>query len=739
MTKLFLYLAVMAGMAFGQHSVDPYNVVWTSPSADSAGSMPIGNGDIGLNVWVEKTGDLLFYIAKSDAWSENVRLLKLGRVRVRLNPNPFTPGQPFKQTLNLRTGEILIQSGSAAKLSLWVDANHPVIRIEADTQSPVEIQAIYERWRDQTRVLDGDEANSAYGLDGGPEPIRSLGDTIHLDGEDCVTWYHRNTRSPWPGIMKHQGVADVIASLTDPIGNRTFGVSMRGEGFGRLNPTTLRSKTPLQKQSLSLYALTAITDSSEEWVRQLQNVVTKTAAIKAEDRRAAHEKYWLDFWDRSYIRITGGPAAQSVTQGYILQRFLNACAGRGAYPIKSNGSLFTVDAQIKEFSFDADYRRFGGMYSFRDTRLIYWPMLASGDFELMQPFFDMYRDSLLLAMKRSKLYFNHEGAFFPETMYFWGAYGNTSYGWNREGKQTGYVEDPNIRNYFTSSLELLTIALDYSAYSPNDKQFTRMRLGPLADNIILFYDQHFERDADGKIRLNPGQSLATWQDAVNPLPDVAGLKYVLTRLLAEKVPLSKPAQTAAKRLLQQLPELPVKDVAGKKVLSPADRTFGESKSTENPELYAIFPFRLLGAGKPDVEIALNTFEARKFKRSGNWSQDAIEAAYLGLANVARQYVTHNLTAKSEQRFPAFWGSDSNWLPDQTNGNVASMALQAMLIQADGEKILVGPAWPKDWDVEFKLHAPNNTVLEGAFKAGKLENLKVTPDKRSSDIVRMDPQ
>ena len=66
------------------------NVVWTTPSEDSRGSMPLGNGDIGLNVWVEKSGDLLFYISKADAWSDDVQgpkgLLKLGRVRVKLLP-----------------------------------------------------------------------------------------------------------------------------------------------------------------------------------------------------------------------------------------------------------------------------------------------------------------------------------------------------------------------------------------------------------------------------------------------------------------------------------------------------------------------------------------------------------------------------------------------------------------------------------------------------------------------------
>ena len=72
--------------------------------------MPLGNGDIGLNVWVQQDGDLLFLIGKTDAWSEVVRLLKLGRVRVKLSPNPFAKGLPFRQELRLRQGEIEIRA-----------------------------------------------------------------------------------------------------------------------------------------------------------------------------------------------------------------------------------------------------------------------------------------------------------------------------------------------------------------------------------------------------------------------------------------------------------------------------------------------------------------------------------------------------------------------------------------------------------------------------------------------------
>jgi alpha-L-fucosidase 2 len=66
--------------------MEQYNVVWDSPSEDHNGSMPIGNGDLAANVWVEPSGDLVFYISKSDAWSAGQELLKLGRVRIKMDP-----------------------------------------------------------------------------------------------------------------------------------------------------------------------------------------------------------------------------------------------------------------------------------------------------------------------------------------------------------------------------------------------------------------------------------------------------------------------------------------------------------------------------------------------------------------------------------------------------------------------------------------------------------------------------
>jgi hypothetical protein len=87
--------------------LDPYNVVWTSPSRNSSESMPCGGHSIGLNVWVEN-GELLVYMQRSGSFDENNEYLKLGRVRVRFEPNFFADGASFRQELNLRRGRVEI-------------------------------------------------------------------------------------------------------------------------------------------------------------------------------------------------------------------------------------------------------------------------------------------------------------------------------------------------------------------------------------------------------------------------------------------------------------------------------------------------------------------------------------------------------------------------------------------------------------------------------------------------------
>jgi alpha-L-fucosidase 2 len=713
------------------------DVVWNSPSHDSSGSMPIGNGDIGLNVWVEEGGDLLFYISKTDAWSGDTRLVKLGRVRVKLSPNPFAKRAPFLQTLRTATGEIEIRAGAPARevsLRVWVDANAPVVRVEASGPRAFRVEASLEMWRTAPRTLTGQELVSAYGMEGGPEPVVVESDTLVQEKSDRVVWYHRNQTSAWPGIMKLQGLESLIPKLQDPLLNRTFGGAIEGPGFRKSGPATLRSAAAPQ-HLLSIYLLTKQTPTADAWIEALAATIAQTDQKGLDAARTAHRRWWSEFWNRSYIRVSGTPEAERVSQSYALQRFVSACAGRGAQPVKFNGSIFTVDAREPDQAFDADYRRWGGPYWFQNTRLVYWPMLASGDYDLMRPLFRMYLDALPLARERTRLYFHHEGVFFPETMHFWGTYANSNYGWNRDGKIPSYVENTYIRHYFSGMLELLVMMTEYFDYS-QDRRFLEKELLPFAEEVFTFYRQHYKTNSIGTPTYEPAQSLETWQEVVNPLPEIAGLRYAIDRLL--ELPGN---QNISWFLLRgTIPPLPQKTEKGRTVLLPAEKILGPIRNSENPELYAIFPYRLYGLQRPQIEVARHTFEDRRFKRTGGWSQDAIQAACLGLADTAAKYVVENFsTSHSGSRFPAFWGPNFDWVPDQDHGNAAMLALQYMLLQNDGGRIVLFPAWPKNWNVEFKLRAPQDTLVEGAYRNGRLEKLDLTPERREMHLVQMTPQ
>ena len=757
-------------------TLDDLNVVWDSPSTDSWGSMPIGNGDIGLNVWVGEDGDLLFYVSKTDSWSENARILKLGRIRVSFTPNPFAPGNSFSQELVLRDGVIEIAAGegdSAVDLRVWVDANHPVIRVQGESAQAIDVAAELEVWRTERRLLKGTddwlEMRSAFGLqdreDGNsqsPNPDYHVfvePDVIVPNLTDQILWYHRNERSAFNVTLEVQAQGDLIGRVRDPLLHRTFGGLMEGEGFVSASPTRLTSEEAMRSIDLSIFPHTAQTESIDQWRRQLEGNVARIKAIAGDDRRAAHAAWWRSFWDRHWIYVMSEQEANmalGVSRGYALQRFMAAGSGRGELPIKFNGSIFTVDLAhpLKRFpaGFDADFRDWGGAYWFQNTRLPYFPMLISGDFEFMRPLFRMYLNGLEIARYRTRKYYGHEGAYFPEHMYFWGSWTNAVYGWNRENREDGYSINDFIRYHWEGPIELIGIMLDYFAMT-QDRDFVANELLPFAHEILTFYDQHYERDENGKISIFPAQSLEAYRgaDVRNPQPEVAGLTFVLGKLLALPEDITSPEQRSFwLRIQGELPPIPIREVpigfdsSGQLVtlpiLGPHELPKGSSGGLEHPQLYAVFPFRLYGVGKPDLQPALEAYERRREGRGG-WHQDPIFAAMLGVTEDAKRDVTDYFnvkdlitgTSNTAFRFPAMWGPNYDWVPDQDHGGVAMTALQRMLVHYEDRRIILFPAWPQEWDVSFKVHLPYRTIVEGEFRAGEVRRLRVDPPERAGDI------
>ena len=387
--------------------------------------MPLGNGDIGVNVWVEENGDMVFYISKTDAWSENGQLLKLGKIRVSINPSQFTKDL-FSQELKLEQGEIVVSYGQS-KITLWVDANNPAIQVDIDSKMPVNTQVSFETWRKTRRPITGNELHTVYGVVGetgkGPKCAKAVfqePDTIFAGGKNQIIWYHHNSYSYWMDNLELQSLDEYIKTGKDPLLNRTFGALVEGEGLISKSDTLLVSKKPSVHFQVNIYPLTEIS-SSEGWKESVVRKSTEISKMPLKARRDAHYKWWQQFWARNYIFISTKDTsarnqAETVTRGYILQRFINACNGRGNAPIKFNGSIFTVDCynrNDKFKGFDADFRQWGGPYWWQNTRLPYWSMLISGDFDMMKPLFGMYLGNIPIRKLATRKYYSHDGSIFP--------------------------------------------------------------------------------------------------------------------------------------------------------------------------------------------------------------------------------------------------------------------------------------------------------------------------------------
>ncbi len=921
----YAHLCLLAALAMAATAVaagesDPlgqYNVVWDSPSKDHGGSMPLGNGDIGLNVWVEKEGGLQFLIGKTDAWDDNARLVKVGKVRIRLEPNPFADARAFRQTLSLRDATLRVQAGEGprkAAMQVWVDANHPVIHVALESASPIDATAVIELWRTERQGYK--ELQCSDIMTGAPadrrQPTIVEPDTVLAGQAGRIGWYHHNAKSFGPKLLAEiQGLTGFRQE--DPLLHRTFGAAITAAKGERVDDVRLRSPSATSHQ-FSIFVLTRHPSTPQDWLVEMDKTIARVGAESFAARRAAHERWWAEFWGRSWIharmaegaeaasaspvptnahpvcigtdqkgglkfagelgrvsvfgkalsdaevqalakldrqaaiekqpglllsgtatgpiansaawsfkdgltveawvnppnmagrearlvdKITAGKAdgflldacpgnsarficgqiqlglrdglpagrwthvaavadpgggcrlyvdgkpvggdataavrdeAAYVSQMYHLQRFINACGGRGRHPIKYNGSIFTVP--LPDGKSDPDYRRWGPGYWWQNTRLPYFSMPASGDCDLMQPLYRMYVDDVLeLSSHRTRLHCGHDGAYYPECIYFWGPMFSETYGWQPCDQRTDKLQASRWHKWeWVSGLELCWLMLDHYEHTL-DRDFLAKRLVPTAHEVLTFFDQHYKTNGQGKLVMHPAQACETWWECTNPMPELAGCMAVTERLLALPPDAAPAAERALwQRLRGKLPPLPTRDVDGKKALAPAEK-FDMKRNCENPELYAVFPFRLIALGKPHLDWGVEALAHRWDRGHSGWRQDDLFMAYLGLTEETRKAIVSRARRHDPtQRFPAFWGPNYDWTPDQTHGGVLMRTLQAMLMQTDGRRIILVPAWPKEWEADFKLHAPFQTIVEGKVRNGMVVDLRVTPEERLQDVV-----
>jgi hypothetical protein len=741
-------------LCFNQNTLAQSNVIWNTQSNNSSESMPVGGGDIGLNLWVEK-GEVYLYLSRSGSFDENNTLLKLGRVKLKLSPNPFE-GESFKQELNVRDGYAQV-SGAKGKLKselkVWVDVFNPVIHLELKSNEKITTEASYESWRFEDRVTKGKENNQNSYKWAPQGEVKTLKDEIGFK-KNSIQFYHQNkAETVFDVVVKQQGLENQKNALFNPLKNLLFGGIMKGKNMVPAGNYTgiyvntpfyawrLKSKVPAKSEHISIRLNTSYSASGKLWEQKLN-------AIAAPATQKASIAWWNKYWDRSYIYINSqNESANQASRNYQLFRYMLGCNAFGKYPTKFNGGLFTYDPKFTDstLKYTPDFRNWGGgTHTAQNQRLVYWPMLKSGDFGLMKPQFDFYLNLLKNAEIRTEAAWRHKGASFAEQLENFGLPNPAEYGWKRPaGYNQGMEYNAWLEYEWDTVLEFCMMILETERYDHrNIDQYL-----PLIESSLTFFKEHYTDlakqrgakalDGNGHLILYPGSGAETYKMAYNSTSTIAALKVVLQRLL-ESPSLPEGKRKEWTEMLRTIPPINFRQFDGRPTISPA-KVWERVNNTESPQLYPVYPWGIYGIGKSGLDTAINTFkydpDVLKFRSHVGWKQDNIFAARLGLTSEAAELTTSKLK-DSGRRFPAFWGPGFDWTPDHNWGGSGMIGLQEMLMQVDGKKIYLFPAWPKDWDVHFKLHAPYQTTVEGTLKNGKVIELKVFPEKRKVDIKIM---
>jgi hypothetical protein len=761
---IFLLLLTSLRAAAQSPELTSNNITWTSPSRNSAESMPCGGGDIGLNVWSEQ-GDVLFYAARSGTFDENNSLLKLGRVRLRLTPNPFAAGGQFSQTLNLPTGDVTLSGRNGpltAQVHIWVEVFRPVVHVEVSSNQKISAEARYESWRYQDRILKGKENNQNSYKWAPQGEVRTRHDSLSFR-QGGVEFVHQNRpQTVFDVTVRQQGLEAVKAQLFNPLQNLIFGGVLTGENLQPAGTTdgqyqrtpyrayALKSRNPARAHALTLALHTSYAPALTQWQQEL----VQTLRAARQNPKAARQQtlaWWQQFWQRSFVHVQPGKAPENrpewqAGRNYQLMRYLLGCNALGQWPTKFNGGLFTYDPALTDstLKFTPDFRNWGGgTHTAQNQRLVYWPLLKGGDAALLKPQFDFYLRLLRNAELRSRTYWQHPGACFTEQLENFGLPNPAEYGWKRpSGFDPGLEYNAWLEYEWDTVLEFCLMMLDAEQYAAQD---VRPYL-PFIESCLTFFDQHYQQlarqrgakalDGEGHLVLYPGSGAETYKMAYNSTATVAGLRTVLTRLLAlpPQVGSAEQRQTWT-AMLGRVPGISFREIDGHRMLAPA-RSWERVNNVESPQLYPVFPWSLYGLGRPDLEVARDTYrydpDVQKFRTHIGWKQHNIFAARLGLTEEAAALTVLKLQ-DSGRRFPAFWGPGYDWAPDHNWGGAGMIGLQEMLLQTHDRKIYLLPAWPKSWDVHFKLHAPYQTTVECRVKDGKVQELKVWPEARRADV------
>lgn len=730
-----------------------HDIVFQTPNYEGFEGLTIGNGDMGGMVWCTRSG-IEIQINKSDLFDKpnaesKTTLRAAGKLKIDFGiPNTeWLYLKEFEARLSMYNATSSIKSEtpfSHTHIETWVDAhaNAWIMECKLETmgemQSGTSMAVELQRWGSRSfgGWYGGYNKDASAGL-GSSKVSTKNGDiyiTEHFDGLDFVL------------------ACRVIGTDSSP----------EIKNSKRALIETKQSNAIDAKIIVSLVTSNESDNPMEDAIRILDSKEKETI----EKAKAAHDAWWKDFWERSFVSIPD----DYLENIYYYRRYVTASASRGSFPIVFNGSLWTWNHDLRQWVTPHHW----------NTQQQYWGVAVQNDCDLMLPYINTY----FRLMPFAEAYAKERGV---ENAILWSEahdfLGNMVY------KYRG-----DMVNNFTPASQIAAVFWEYYQFT-GDREFLKEKCYPFMKKAAQFYVGYLKWDDEKQEYYSfPTQPYEHARN--NELKNSSTDRYMIEALFQWCIEAAKTMKTDKQmvkewiHVVDHLWEPPVFDVPD------VGRVFGmaytgDDQPYPSPEDFQIermfhfdahttqvYPANLLGLDNKDSEhfrIASNVTAWQPSYKNAI-TPGPIVSARLGAGNLALKKMSNSI--QRLQHFPQglFYNID-HWyqlsryadsLPGaelttqrdyvydkrvhyskKTAGSsglpaapfvqcgmealsIVSTTLSEMLIQSHEGKIRIFPALPDNWEGAFVLRARGAFIVSSEIKKNEevsfvgIESVKGNP-------------
>ncbi|MER5625189.1 glycoside hydrolase family 95-like protein [Streptosporangium sp. NPDC002544] len=642
-----------------------HDIVYNRPNTNPIQGLTVGNGRTGAMAWNQN--GLTMQVSGVDLSPQST--YAAGLANLSTSPAMDTGYTTFQQRLSLYDGTLTTKYDSNRTVTVMGSPNSEVMGIHVE----------------DTR---GGISNVAFDLSmWDPATVQNIADVPDLN-----TWRTISTFSD-------AGVAGFSRGQTDAGGfGYTMAATVEGANFTTQVVDGRRVRlniTPTSSYTIWFTAASRINAPNRDSVAQARSQLTSVKNTGYANTFNNYRNWWHAFWAKSFVQYSNSSRdADYMENVYYLSTYMIAAGGYGDYPLHFINGVFRATQ---------DNSKWSNAYWYWNQRDVYNSFLASNHTDLMNTFNRLYSRNYNALKSYTTTRYGIDALWVPETM-----------GW--DGNARGTINSDYTKNILTTGYQAAhNMYLQYR-YT-NDANYLRDVAYPYMRETAKLYKGLLSFDGPtGKYYMANSNSHETYWNVRNAITDLAAVRSIfpLTIQVSQQLGLDSGLRADWQNILNNLTAYSVVNGA----YQPHQPPISQTRNNENVASELIWPYNITGIGYPDYQTAVNTWNQRPFPYGNVWSNDAVQAARLGLGDQAYQGMKTML--QKYQNHP-------NGMTTNTNGvfeylGVHLSALNESLMQSYNDKIRVFPAVPGDSSFvgKFTLLAKDGFQVSSEREAGEIK-------------------